>query len=332
MTAAIRGAGAVPAWIGLVHGAVIVGLDDDELRRFATEDGVTKVARRDVPFALAAGERGATTVSATIWAAHRAGIGIGATGGIGGVHRAPTPTSRPTSSSSRGPPSCWCAAGRSRSSTARSRPRSSRSSGVAVVGYGTDRLAGFLASRTRGRWSIASTGRSRRRRSRPRGHAGIDAAILLCHPVPAASALPPEEVDAATAAAQAALEAEAVTGKAVTPFLLVGDRRARRAAGRWRRTSTCWRTTRASRPRWRSRSAQPGLDDDLREVPAVAQVPRLLRGAARPRPRSSRAPPPPERGAAAPRSGSRSSRTGPARGPGAGAGRCGPPGSRSTGR
>ncbi len=94
--------------------------------------------------------------------------------------------------------------------------------GVAVVGYGTDRLPGFLASRTevvlehRVDDPVAAAALAAARAHR----AGIDAAILLCHPVPAASALPSDEVDAATAAAQAALEAAAVTGKAVTPFLL----------------------------------------------------------------------------------------------------------------
>ena len=45
-----------------------------------------KVARRDLPMAVATGALGATTVSATIWAAHKAGIVVSATGGIGGVH------------------------------------------------------------------------------------------------------------------------------------------------------------------------------------------------------------------------------------------------------
>jgi len=221
MTGAIRRAGAVPAWIGLVDGAVIVGLDDTALSRFATEDGVTKVARRDVPFALAARELGATTVSATIWAAHRAGIEVGATGGTGGVHRGPHPdVSADLLELARTPVLLVCSGPKSIVDPALTAEKLEEL-GVSVVGYGTDRLPGFLASATAvplehrvdGPPAAAALALARE-------HAGIDAAILLCHPVPAASALPPEEVDAATDAAQAALEDAGIAGKAVTPFLL----------------------------------------------------------------------------------------------------------------
>ncbi len=86
MNAAIRSAGAVPAWIGVMRGEVVVGLSADELQAFAEPGSAIKVARRDLPVAIASGGLGATTVSSTIWAAHRAGIRVGATGGIGGVH------------------------------------------------------------------------------------------------------------------------------------------------------------------------------------------------------------------------------------------------------
>ena len=89
MEAAIRGTGATPGWVGLVDGAVRVGLERAELERLAEPGAAVKVARRDVPVAVASGSLGATTVSATIWAAHRAGIGVAVTGGIGGVHPGP---------------------------------------------------------------------------------------------------------------------------------------------------------------------------------------------------------------------------------------------------
>ena len=77
MNAAIRASGAVPAWIGVVDGTVTVGLNGEQLTRF-TEPGVaTKVARRDLPIAVASGALGATTVSATVWAAAKAGIEVG---------------------------------------------------------------------------------------------------------------------------------------------------------------------------------------------------------------------------------------------------------------
>ncbi|MGZ5297412.1 MAG: pseudouridine-5'-phosphate glycosidase, partial [Actinomycetota bacterium] len=86
MSVAIRSAGAVPAWIGAIDGSLKVGLAPQELVRFAESGAAVKVARRDLPMAVATGALGATTVSATIWAAHAAGIAVSATGGIGGVH------------------------------------------------------------------------------------------------------------------------------------------------------------------------------------------------------------------------------------------------------
>ena len=69
-----------------MDGRIRVGGSPDELERLSKDSSVAKVARRDLPAALAAGDPGATTVSATLWAARAAGIEVIATGGIGGVH------------------------------------------------------------------------------------------------------------------------------------------------------------------------------------------------------------------------------------------------------
>ncbi len=82
---AIRDEGAVPATIGVLDGKVRVGLSQAEIERIAA--GSDKVSSRDLGPALAAKRAGATTVAATMRAAFLAGIGIMATGGIGGVHR-----------------------------------------------------------------------------------------------------------------------------------------------------------------------------------------------------------------------------------------------------
>ena len=82
MTAAIREAGAVPAWVGVAGGEVRIGLSRDELEAFAEPGAALKVARRDLPFALASGGLGATTVSTTIWAAARVGIGVAWNSGL----------------------------------------------------------------------------------------------------------------------------------------------------------------------------------------------------------------------------------------------------------
>src|SRR3954469_16679158 len=84
---AVRDGGAVPATIALVDGSVRVGLDDAALEAIASREGVIKCSSRDLPIAAARGATGATTVAATAHVAAEAGIGLFATGGLGGVHR-----------------------------------------------------------------------------------------------------------------------------------------------------------------------------------------------------------------------------------------------------
>ncbi|MCD4828512.1 MAG: pseudouridine-5'-phosphate glycosidase [Candidatus Cloacimonetes bacterium] len=82
----VREEGAVPATICLANGHVHVGLDSNLLNDLAS-GGAQKVSMRNLSLALANRSLGATTVAATMWCAHRAGIEVFATGGIGGVHR-----------------------------------------------------------------------------------------------------------------------------------------------------------------------------------------------------------------------------------------------------
>ncbi len=83
----IRDLGAVPATIAVFQGRIQVGLTDAELEQLGDTPDVAKVSRRDLPHVLASGGIGATTVAATMIAAHLAGIRVFVTGGVGGVHR-----------------------------------------------------------------------------------------------------------------------------------------------------------------------------------------------------------------------------------------------------
>jgi len=83
----IRGVGAVPATIAVIDGVIRVGLDDDTLVGLAQASDVMKLSRADLPYAVATGRTGSTTVAATMIVAHLAGIRIFATGGVGGVHQ-----------------------------------------------------------------------------------------------------------------------------------------------------------------------------------------------------------------------------------------------------
>jgi len=220
MSAAVREAGAVPAWIGVVEGSVVVGLSDEQLRTFAQPDRAAKVARRDLPFALAGGGLGATTVSSTIWAAHRAGIAIGATGGIGGVHPSSGDVSADLLELARTPVLLVSSGPKSIVDPVATAERLEEL-GVGVVGYRCDRLPFFLARE--------SPVELDQRVDDPAGAVALvralaaieaEAGVLLCNPIPREAAMDAEVVAEAVAACEEEAARRGVRGKDVTPFLL----------------------------------------------------------------------------------------------------------------
>jgi pseudouridylate synthase len=220
MEAAIRGVGAVPAWIGVVGGAVHVGLTSEELGRFAEPGAALKVARRDYPPALARGALGATTVSATIWAASRAGITVSATGGIGGVHPGEGDVSADLFELATTTGLLVCSGPKSIVDPVATADKLEEL-GVVVVGYGVDRLPFFLAREC--------PVELEHRADRPADAAailraalalGTASTVVVCNPVPEGAAMQAEEVAAAVEVAEARAEKNGVRGKAVTPFLL----------------------------------------------------------------------------------------------------------------
>jgi pseudouridine-5'-phosphate glycosidase len=221
MGGAIRSAGAVPAWIGIVGGEVVVGLTDDELATFTEPGRAEKVARRDLPAACAGGGLGATTVSATIWAAARAGIPVGATGGIGGVHPGPTgDVSADLLELARTPGMLVCSGPKSIVDPVATVERL-EALGVSLLGYRTGRLPAFLAAES----PVALEHRVDTAGGAARTLAaalalGTGSTLLLCNPVPPEAAMDPEEVAAATLGAEARASAAGVRGRDLTPFLL----------------------------------------------------------------------------------------------------------------
>jgi len=85
--AIVREAGAVPATIAVLGGVPRIGLSSDDLELLASDADVSKVSVRDLPYVVARGAHGATTVAATMRLAALAGIDVFVTGGLGGVHR-----------------------------------------------------------------------------------------------------------------------------------------------------------------------------------------------------------------------------------------------------
>ena len=221
MNAAVRASGAVPAWIGVVDGTVTVGLTDEQLARFAEPGVATKVARRDVPVAVASGALGATTVSATVWAATTAGIDVAATGGIGGVHPGREPdVSADLLELARTRGLLVCSGPKSIIDPAATAEKLEEL-GVALVGYGVGRLPFFLARETSVELEHrVDTPGEAAAIVRAVSDLRVPTTVLLCNPVPEAEAMDAGDVASAVAEAEARADRDGVHGKERTPFLL----------------------------------------------------------------------------------------------------------------
>jgi pseudouridine-5'-phosphate glycosidase len=220
----VRDNGAVPATIGMIGGKLIVGLDDDQIAHLAGADDVAKLSVRDLAMAAATGADGATTVAATSVVAAAAGIGVFATGGLGGVHREAGTTfdeSADLSTLARTPVVVVCAGVKSILDVGATLERL-ETLGVAVAGYRTRRFPGFFV--TDGGfdldWELTSPAQVAAA-MKARAEQGVSAgALVLANPLPAEEQLDPEVHDRTLHEGLELLAREHVTGKAVTPFLL----------------------------------------------------------------------------------------------------------------
>lgn len=221
LEAAVRARGAVPATIAVLGGEPVVGLSAREMEAVATRPGVLKLSTRDLPVAVGRGTDGATTVAATMWLAHRAGIRVFATGGIGGVHRGePRDASADLTELGRTPMMVVCAGAKAILDLPATR-EALESAGVLVVGWGTDELPAFYSResglgvdvRVEDAGELAELWTAHRA-------LGAPGAILVCVPPPAEAALPASEVEREIDRALAAAREADVRGKAITPFLL----------------------------------------------------------------------------------------------------------------
>jgi pseudouridine-5'-phosphate glycosidase len=228
---AVRRSGAVPATVGINRGRILVGLDEDQLVTLATTEGVMKAVRPSLSLALAGGGWAATTVSATMIAAAAAGIGVFATGGIGGVHRGalgvPGAAARPTLDISsdleelaRTPVAVVCA-GPKAILDVPATLEYLETRGVPVVAIGTDEVPGFWSrgSGIPAPASVPDVAAAARLVATHRS-LGLGSGLLLCVPVPEADEYPLADARAAVERAIADAAAAGIEGPALTPWLL----------------------------------------------------------------------------------------------------------------
>lgn len=219
----VRREDAVPATIGVLAGQLIVGMTSAQIQQLAEAPVVTKLNPGNLAAGIAAGRPGSTTVAATLMAAHRAGIRIAATGGIGGVHREVNDTgdvSADLIALSRIPVAVVCAGAKAVLDLPRTM-EALETLGVPVFGWGTEHLPAFYRrdvglSLDQGFEDLAKLGDA----IRLHFDLGSGSGVVVANPIPTAYEMPRELYEHALNRALWELSESPVRGREVTPFLL----------------------------------------------------------------------------------------------------------------
>jgi pseudouridine-5'-phosphate glycosidase len=222
LEAEVRALGAVPATIAVLGGHCRVGLEPDQLRRLAVEPAV-KASRRDLPVVLAQGVNAGTTVAATMYLAHLAGISVFATGGVGGAHQGAAGSfdiSADLQELGRTPVTVVCAGAKSILDLPLTM-EILETMGVLVLGYRCDHLPTFytrggsvaVPHRVDDVETLAAVLTAKRELNLPGG-------VLVANPIPEVDALAEDQVAAWIEVAHRRAAAAGVNGAALTPFLL----------------------------------------------------------------------------------------------------------------
>jgi pseudouridine-5'-phosphate glycosidase len=217
----VRENGATPATIAVLDGEIIIGLSDSELERLANEEKVRKISRRDFATAIINKECGGTTVAGTMFAAHRAGIKLFATGGIGGVHEVETLDVSTDLQALSDTPMLVVCAGAKAILDLPATLEYLETLAVPVIGYGTDEFPAFYSRQSglsvsvrldsplevvafaKTHWSL-----------------GMNSAILVCQPLSPEEEIPQERINGAIRQARQEAHTQGIHGQPLTPFLL----------------------------------------------------------------------------------------------------------------
>ena len=219
----VRAAGAVPATIAVMGGAIHAGLDAATLETLARTPDALKLSRADLAACLAAGRTGATTVAATMICAHLAGIEVFATGGIGGVHRGAEDSFDISADLHElaQTPVTVVAAGAKAILDLPKTLEVLETLGVPVIAYGQDEFPAFW-SRSSG---LPAPLRMESAAEIAAAHAlkarlGLKGGQLVANPILEADELPRAVILPHIEAALAEADAKGIAAKSVTPFLL----------------------------------------------------------------------------------------------------------------
>lgn len=223
METVVQEHGAVPCTIGVLGGRVVIGLTKSELEALASEQTPMKVGLRELPFVLAQGKSGGTTVSATAYLAHRYGIRVFATGGIGGVHRGGGETFDISNDLTvlAKTPITVVSSGAKAILDLKLTLEYLETVGVTVVGYKTSTFPAFYSQDSPYPLSLRLDSVAEAAKvALHRDELGMSAAILVCNPVPPEHEIPWAKLMALVEQTDSGIKQAGIAGQDVTPQML----------------------------------------------------------------------------------------------------------------
>ncbi|HEX4789977.1 MAG TPA: pseudouridine-5'-phosphate glycosidase [Actinospica sp.] len=219
----IRDGGAVPATIAVLNGRPRIGLTGPDLELLATDPNVAKVSLRDLPYVIARGAHGATTVAATMRLAALAGIRTFVTGGLGGVHRGAQQSFDVSADLTELAQTdvAVVSAGVKSILDIGLTLETLETLGVPVIGYGTDEFPAFFSrSSGFGAPMRADSPAELAAIMHTKWDLGIRGGLDIANPIPVEEEIPAGQIDTIIDQALREMDAEGIKGKEATPFLL----------------------------------------------------------------------------------------------------------------
>jgi pseudouridine-5'-phosphate glycosidase len=216
-------AGVVPATIAILKGVIHVGLNESQLKEICKKDTVKKISLRELGLAVSKKWDGSTTVSSTLQIAHRCGIKVFATGGIGGVHKSPPDyfdisqdilalSNKPIIVITAGPKAIL---------DIEKTVEALETSSVTILGYKTKEVPSFY-SRNSGFFNLQQVSNAKEVSEVYNNNVGLglSSSTLVCNPIPKEHEIPINEIKEIIDLACSTAKKEKVSGKELTPFLL----------------------------------------------------------------------------------------------------------------
>jgi pseudouridine-5'-phosphate glycosidase len=217
----VRAGGGIPATIAMLGGDLRAGLETSELELLATNDDIKKLSVRDLAIGVARKWHGATTVASTMWIAHRAGIRVFATGGIGGVHRGELPDISADLPELAGTPMVVVCSGAKIVLDLPATREWLETNGVTVAGYGCDELPAFYSRKSGLEVDVrCDTPDEVVGIFKAQRELGLSSALLVAVPVPIEAEVESSNLNAVLDDSLAQAARERVSGRDLTPFLL----------------------------------------------------------------------------------------------------------------